>query len=70
MVKELELDREITNVNGGAIAIGHPLAASGARLLVDLMYEMQRRETCYGCVAVCIGGGQGVALVLRDAEKT
>lgn len=70
VVKELKLDREITNVNGGAIAIGHPLAASGARLVVDLMYEMQRRETRYGCVAVCIGGGQGVALVLRDAEKT
>jgi len=45
-------------------------AAIGARLVVDLMCEMQRRETRYGCVAVCIGGGQGVALVLRDAEKT
>ncbi|MFH1107702.1 MAG: hypothetical protein V1790_00680 [Planctomycetota bacterium] len=44
-------------------------AAIGARLVVDLMYEMQRRETRYGCVAVCIGGGQGVALVLRDADK-
>ncbi|MFQ5494364.1 MAG: thiolase family protein [Phycisphaerae bacterium] len=67
--KELGLDREITNVNGGAIAIGHPLAATGARLLVDLMYEMQRRGVTYGCASACIGGGQGVAIVLRDTEK-
>jgi acetyl-CoA acetyltransferase family protein len=68
--KELGLDAEITNVNGGAIAIGHPLAATGARLLVDLMYEMQRRDVRYGCASACIGGGQGVAVVIRDTEKT
>ncbi|MFQ5413144.1 MAG: thiolase family protein [Phycisphaerae bacterium] len=67
--KELGLDREITNVNGGAIAIGHPLAATGARLLVDLMYEMQRRDVRYACASACIGGGQGVAIVLRDTER-
>jgi acetyl-CoA acetyltransferase len=68
--KELQLDREITNVNGGAIAIGHPLAATGLRMLTDLMYEMQRRGVAYGCTSACIGGGQGVALIIRDAEKT
>lgn len=68
--KELNLDREITNVNGGAIAIGHPLAATGLRMLVDLMYEMRRRDVAYGCASACIGGGQGVAVILRDAEKT
>lgn len=67
--RELELDRATVNVNGGAIAIGHPLAASGARLIVDLMYEMQRRGTEYGCASACIGGGQGVAVVLRDTQR-
>ena len=66
--KELDLDRSITNVNGGAIAIGHPLGATGARLLVDLMYEMERRGTRYGCASACIGGGQGIAVVIRDAQ--
>ncbi len=68
--KELKLDREITNVNGGAVAIGHPLAATGLRLLVDLMYEMERRDVRYGCASACIGGGQGAAVILRDTEKT
>ncbi len=66
--KELELDREITNVNGGAIAIGHPLGATGARMLTDLMYEMERRSVRYGCASACIGGGQGAAVVIRDSE--
>lgn len=68
--KEMGLDRQITNVNGGAIAIGHPLAATGTRLLVDLIYEMERRGERYGCASACIGGGQGVAVVIRDTEKT
>jgi acetyl-CoA acetyltransferase family protein len=70
--KELGLDREITNVNGGAIAIGHPLAATGVRMLVDLIYEMQRRGVRrgvrYGCASACIGGGQGVAVIVRDTD--
>lgn len=66
--KELGLDRAITNVNGGAIAIGHPLAATGTRLVVDLMYEMERRDVKYGCASACIGGGQGVAMVIRNNE--
>ena len=68
--KELNLDREITNVNGGAVAIGHPLAATGGRLLTDLMYEMERRDVRYGCASACIGGGQGAAIIIRDTEKT
>ena len=67
--KELKLDRAITNVNGGAIAIGHPLAATGARLMVDLMYEMERRGVAYGCASACIGGGQGTAVIIKDTEK-
>ncbi len=67
--KELGLDREIANVNGGAIAIGHPLGATGARLLVDLIYEMERRDVRYGCASACIGGGQGIAVVVCDTEK-
>jgi acetyl-CoA C-acetyltransferase len=68
--KELKLDREITNVNGGAIAIGHPLAATGLRMLADLMYEMQRRKVRYGCASACIGGGQGAAVIIRDTEQS
>ncbi len=68
--KELKLDRQITNVNGGAVAIGHPLAATGGRLMVDLMYEMQRRGVQYGCASACIGGGQGAAVIIRDTEKS
>jgi len=67
--KELKLEREITNVNGGAIAVGHPLAATGARILTDLIYEMERRDLRYGCASACIGGGQGVAVIVRDTEK-
>jgi acetyl-CoA acyltransferase 2 len=67
--KELQLDREITNVNGGAVALGHPLAATGLRMLTDLMYEMSRRGVRYGCTSACIGGGQGIAMIIRDTEK-
>ncbi|MFH1418003.1 MAG: thiolase family protein [Planctomycetota bacterium] len=67
--KEMKLDRDITNVNGGAVAIGHPLAATGGRLLTDLMYEMQRRGVRYGCASACIGGGQGAAIIIVDSEK-
>lgn len=66
--KELKLPRENANVNGGGIAIGHPLAATGIRLVVDLMYEMERRDVRYGCAAACIGGGQGAAVIIRKAE--
>jgi len=63
--KELGLDRNITNVNGGAIALGHPLAASGARILTTLIYELGRRGGKYGLGTACIGGGQGIAVILE-----
>ncbi|NBU98674.1 MAG: acetyl-CoA C-acetyltransferase [Spirochaetia bacterium] len=64
--KELGLNPEITNVNGGAIAIGHPLGASGARVTLTLAYEMKRRKVKYGVASLCIGGGQGIAIVLEN----
>ena len=63
--KELELDREKVNVNGGAIALGHPLGATGTRIVMTLLYELKRREKKYGVAAACIGGGQGIALVVE-----
>lgn len=61
VMQELELDPAIVNVNGGAIAIGHPIGASGARILVTLLYEMKRRGAHRGLATLCIGGGQGIA---------
>jgi acetyl-CoA acetyltransferase len=63
--KELDLDRKKVNVNGGAIALGHPLGATGTRLTATLIYELQRRNTRYGIGSACIGGGQGIALLLE-----
>jgi acetyl-CoA acyltransferase 2 len=65
--KELGLDREKTNVNGGAIALGHPLGASGARITAHLVYELRRRQARYAVGSACIGGGQGIAIVLERA---
>ena len=64
--KELGLDRDRTNVNGGAISIGHPLAASGARLALTLMYELRRHHLKYGAASLCIGGGQGIAAIIEN----
>src|SRR5690349_10843370 len=63
--KELGLDRSKVNVNGGAIAIGHPLGATGARLLLTLMLELRRRGKKYGVASACIGGGQGIAMIVE-----
>jgi acetyl-CoA acyltransferase 2 len=63
--KELGLDREKTNVDGGAIAVGHPLAASGARITAHLLYELKRRGARRGIGSACIGGGQGIALLIE-----
>ena len=63
--KEVGLNREITNVNGGAISVGHPLAASGARITLHLLYELRRRKKRYGVGSACIGGGQGIALLVE-----
>jgi len=65
--RELQLDRAKLNVNGGAIAIGHPLAATGLRLTVTLAREMQRSRGRYGIASACIGGGQGIAVLLENA---
>ena len=62
---ELGLDPERVNVNGGAVAIGHPIGASGARVLVTLLYEMQRRNVSRGVAALCLGGGNSVALAVE-----
>lgn len=64
--KVLGLDREKTNVNGGAIALGHPVGASGARILLSTAYELQRRNGKYAVVSLCIGGGQGIAMVIEN----
>jgi acetyl-CoA acetyltransferase family protein len=61
--QELGLDREKTNVNGGAIALGHPLAATGTRLVLTMLLELRRRNGRYGLATACIGGGQGIAMV-------
>jgi len=63
--RELDLPRERTNVNGGAIALGHPVGASGARLLLTLLLELRRRGGRYGLATLCIGGGQGIAAVVE-----
>jgi len=63
--KALEWDLARVNVNGGAIAIGHPIGASGARVLITLLYEMKRRDVHKGIATLCIGGGMGVALTVE-----
>jgi acetyl-CoA acetyltransferase family protein len=64
--KELGLDRERTNVNGGAIALGHPLGATGTRLLLTVLLELRRRQGTYGLATACIGGGQGIAMIIKN----
>ncbi len=63
--KELGLDRSRTNVNGGAIALGHPLGATGTRLVLTILHELHRREKRYGLATACIGGGQGIAMIVE-----
>jgi acetyl-CoA acetyltransferase family protein len=63
--KELGLSRDKTNVNGGAIALGHPLAASGTRLVISVLHELRRRGLRYGLATACIGGGQGIAMIVE-----
>ena len=65
VLKELGLKEDIVNVNGGAIALGHPIGASGARILVTLIYEMIRQNKKKGCATLCIGGGMGIALCIE-----
>ena len=65
VLRDLELDKDKVNVNGGGIALGHPVGASGARILVTLLYEMKRRQAKRGLATLCIGGGQGTALIVE-----
>ena len=65
VINELGFDRSITNVNGGAIALGHPVGASGARILVTLVHEMLKRDSKSGLATLCVGGGQGVSVILK-----
>lgn len=66
VVKELDLNKEVTNVNGGAIAMGHPLGCTGAKLTTQILHEMQRRKSKYGLVTMCIGGGMGAAGIFEN----
>jgi acetyl-CoA acyltransferase len=66
VIRELGLDQQITNVNGGAIALGHPLGCTGAKLTTQLIYEMKRREVQFGMVSMCIGGGMGAAGIFEN----
>lgn len=68
VVRELDLNTEITNVNGGAIALGHPLGCTGAKLTVQLVYEMARRKSKFGMVSMCIGGGMGAAAIFENLQ--
>jgi acetyl-CoA C-acetyltransferase len=65
VMNKLGLDSSRVNVNGGAIALGHPIGASGARILISLLYEMRRRDVKRGLAALCIGGGQGIAMIVE-----
>jgi len=69
VMKELGLDPAKTNVNGGAIALGHPLGATGTRLLITLLYELRRRKARYGLSTACIGGGQGIAVIVENLQR-
>jgi acetyl-CoA acyltransferase len=68
VIREMELDPERVNVNGGAIALGHPLGATGAKLTTQLLYEMKRRGSRYGMVTMCIGGGMGAAGIFENYQ--
>ena len=69
VMRELGMDQERVNVNGGAIALGHPLGASGAKLTVQLLGEMRRRGSRYGMVTMCVGGGQGAATIFENLQR-
>lgn len=70
VVEDLGFDEDQVNVNGGAIALGHPIGASGTRILVTLLHEMKRRNDTYGLATLCIGGGQGVATVIKNETES
>lgn len=65
VARDLKINPDILNVNGGAIALGHPIGSSGARILITLIYEMQKRKSNYGLATLCIGGGMGTAMIVK-----
>ena len=65
VIRELNIDEDKVNVNGGAIALGHPIGASGARILVTLIHEMKKQDKKKGCATLCIGGGMGIAICIE-----
>ena len=69
VIQELNIDQTKVNVNGGAIALGHPIGASGARILVTLTHEMKRQNKNKGCATLCIGGGMGIALCIERVRN-
>jgi acetyl-CoA acyltransferase len=69
VIREVRLDEEKTNVNGGAVALGHPLGCTGAKLTTQLIYEMGRRKSKYGMVSMCIGGGMGAAAIFENLQN-
>jgi acetyl-CoA C-acetyltransferase len=68
VLRELDIEPERINPHGGAIALGHPIGASGGRILVTLVHEMRRRDSARGIAALCVGGGQGQAVIIRNGD--
>ena len=68
VAKMLDFNTDIVNVNGGAIALGHPVGASGCRILTTLLYEMEKRDLTYGLATLCVGGGMGVATIVERCK--
>jgi acetyl-CoA acyltransferase len=69
VIREVGMDLEKTNVNGGAIALGHPMGATGTKLAIQLIHEMRRRDSRYGMVTMCIGGGMGAAGIFENLQN-
>jgi acetyl-CoA C-acetyltransferase len=69
VIREMGMDMEKVNVNGGAIALGHPISATGCILLTKIIYEMKRRRSRFGLVTMCIAGGQGIAMIIENEQK-
>ncbi len=65
VIRDLSLDENKVNVNGGAIALGHPVGSTGARIVTTLIYELNRRKERYGVATLCVGGGQGMAIMIE-----
>jgi acetyl-CoA C-acetyltransferase len=65
VIRDLKIPKEIVNIKGGAIALGHPIGASGTRILVTLIHEMIRQDKAKGCATLCIGGGMGIAVCVE-----